>query len=50
MAKEKTYTVYENKGQLRVTIPRVLADALGIKKGDQVRWIVDRGDLILRKV
>jgi bifunctional DNA-binding transcriptional regulator/antitoxin component of YhaV-PrlF toxin-antitoxin module len=46
----ESYTVYENKGQLRVTIPKALAVALDIKKGDKVRWIIDRGDLILRKL
>jgi AbrB family looped-hinge helix DNA binding protein len=50
MAKEKTYSVYEVKGQLRVTIPKALATALNINKGDRVKWIIDRGDLILRKV
>jgi len=50
MAQEKTYKVYEVKRQLRVTIPRVLAQAVGIKKGDKVVWVVDRGELVLRKV
>lgn len=43
------YTIYENKGQLRVTIPKALAVALSIKKGDKVKWIIDRGDLVLKK-
>ena len=50
MVEEKTYKVYESKGQLRVTIPRVLAQAVGIKKGDKIIWKIDRGELVLRKV
>ena len=46
----KTYSVYEVKGQLRVTLPKTLATALGINKGDKIQWLIDRGDLILRKV
>lgn len=34
--KDKTYSVYEVKGQLRVTIPKVQAQAVGIGKGDRV--------------
>ncbi len=48
--KEKTYNVYETKGQLRVTIPKVLAQAVGIKKGDKVKWIIDRGGIGHEKI
>ena len=47
---EKTYKVFEVKGSLKVTLPRALATAVGIKKGDKVMWVVDRGELVLRKV
>jgi bifunctional DNA-binding transcriptional regulator/antitoxin component of YhaV-PrlF toxin-antitoxin module len=47
--KVKTYRVYESKGQLRITVPRVLAQAVGIKKGDRIMWKIDRGELVLRK-
>ncbi len=47
--KEKTYNIYETKGQLRVTVPKVLAQAVGIKKGDKVKWIIDRGELVMKK-
>lgn len=50
MDEEKTYKVYEAKGQLRVTVPRVLAQALGLEKGSKIKWVVDRGELLLRKV
>ncbi len=49
MDTEKTYSVYEAKGQLKVTILRVLAQALGIEKGCRVKWIIDRSELVLRK-
>jgi antitoxin component of MazEF toxin-antitoxin module len=50
MVKEKTYSVYETKNQLRVTIPRVLAQAIGIEKGTKIKWVIDRGELVLKKV
>ncbi|MEE9176607.1 MAG: AbrB/MazE/SpoVT family DNA-binding domain-containing protein [Thermodesulfobacteriota bacterium] len=50
MATEKTYSVYETKRQLRVTIPRVLAQALDINKGAKIKWVIDRGDLVLKRV
>jgi bifunctional DNA-binding transcriptional regulator/antitoxin component of YhaV-PrlF toxin-antitoxin module len=50
MVDEKTYSVYEAQGQLRVTVPKVLAQAIGIEKGDRIKWVIDRGDLILRRV
>ncbi len=49
-SKEKTYTIYESKGQLKATVPKVLAQAVGIKKGDKVKWIIDRGELVMKKV
>ncbi len=50
MAKEKTYSVYETKRQLRITIPRVLAQAIGIEKGTKIKWVIDSGELVLKKV
>ncbi len=49
-AKEKTYTVYDVKGQLKVTVPKVLTQAVGIGKGDRIKWIIDRGELVMKKV
>jgi bifunctional DNA-binding transcriptional regulator/antitoxin component of YhaV-PrlF toxin-antitoxin module len=46
---EKTYKVYETKGQLRITIPKVLATAVGLDKGSRIMWKIDRGELVLRK-
>ncbi len=47
---EKTYQIFEAKGQWKVTIPRVLAQAVGLKKGDKITWSIYQGDLVLRKV
>ncbi len=47
---DKTYKVFEVKGSLKVTLPKVLAQAVGIGAGDKVMWVVDRGELVLRKV
>ena len=33
-----------------MTIPKVLAQAVGIQKGDRIKWVIDRGELVLRKV
>ncbi len=49
-SKEKTYTVHDVKGQLKVTVPKVLAQAVGIGKGDKIKWIIDRGELVMKKV
>jgi hypothetical protein len=48
MIGEKTYSVYETKGQLRVTIPRVLGQAFGIEKGTKIKWVIDRGEFVLK--
>jgi|Deesub1362A_J573_1020465.scaffolds.fasta_scaffold02647_14 antitoxin component of MazEF toxin-antitoxin module len=50
MAEQKTYKVHEVKGQLKVALPRVLAQAVGIQKGDRIKWVIDRGELVLRRV
>lgn len=46
----KTYRIYDSKGQLKVTVPRVLAQAVGLRKNDDVTWIIDRGELVMKKV
>ncbi len=46
---EKTYNIFESKGQYKVTIPKVLAQAVGLKKWDKIRWVVDRGELVIKK-
>ena len=46
---EKTYKVGAVKGQLKITLPKSLAVALNIDKGDKMMWKIDRGELVLRK-
>ena len=36
-------------GQLTVTLPRVLAQALRIKKGDVLEWLLEDGKLVLAR-
>jgi len=36
------------QGQFMVTIPRALAQALDIEKGDEAEWKVKDGDLVLK--
>jgi len=37
-------------GLLTVSIPRALAQAKGIEKGDVMEWLLSNGDLLLHKV
>ncbi|MHC1566545.1 MAG: AbrB/MazE/SpoVT family DNA-binding domain-containing protein [Candidatus Syntropharchaeia archaeon] len=46
----KTYKVHEVKGSLKVSLPRLLAQAVGIRKGDEVVWVIERGNLLLKKL
>ncbi|MCJ2540806.1 MAG: AbrB/MazE/SpoVT family DNA-binding domain-containing protein [Candidatus Thermoplasmatota archaeon] len=34
-------------GQLTITFPRVLAQALGIGKGDLMEWLLEDGKLVV---
>lgn len=36
--------------QIRTTVPRAIAEALRLKKGDSVEWLFDKGDVVVRKV
>ena len=36
------------QGQFTVTVPRALAQALDIEKGDQAEWKIRDGDLVLK--
>jgi len=35
--------------QFILTIPKAIAQAMKLKKGDKVEWIFDKGDVIVRK-
>ena len=37
-------------GQLLITFPRVLAQAMGIGKGDLMEWLLEDGKLVVKKV
>jgi antitoxin component of MazEF toxin-antitoxin module len=37
-------------GLFSVSIPRALAQALRIKKGDVMEWVIENGDLVLKRV
>ena len=37
-------------GLYNVSIPRALAQALRIEKGDVMEWVIENGDLILKRV
>ena len=37
-------------GLINVSIPRALAQALRIGKGDVMEWVIEDGDLILKRV
>ena len=37
-------------GQFMVTIPKALAEALGIQRGEMAEWSVRDGDLVLRRL
>lgn len=36
--------------QYLVTIPRAIAEAMRLKKGDTLEWIFVQGDVVIRKV
>ena len=37
-------------GQFMVTIPKALAEALGIRGGEMAEWSVKGGDLLLKRL
>ena len=47
---EKTYKILESERRWFVSVPKVLAQGVGMKPGDKIKWIVERGELIIKKV
>lgn len=47
---EKSYKIFESNGQMKITLPRVLAQSIGLNNGDSITYIMDRGELIIRKI
>ena len=39
-----------NKGQWIITIPSTIADALGMKEHESMKWILEGKNLILRRM
>lgn len=50
MAGNQTQVMQQKNGQKILTLPSVIAGAMRLNKGDKVEWIIDRGDVIVRKV
>ncbi len=38
-----------DNGQYRITIPNSIAIALSLKKGDELNFIFDKGEIVLRR-
>lgn len=46
-----TTSIYVNEiGQCQTTIPKALAEAMGLEKGDKVRWSVKSGSKLEMEV
>jgi len=44
-------TIGETKnGQFLITFPKAIAEAMNLKKGDQIEFLFDKGDIIIRKI
>lgn len=48
--KKITYKIFEQNSQMKITLPKVLAQSVGLRKGDNIEFIVERGELTIRKV
>jgi len=35
-------------GQVKLTVPRAIARSMRMRKGAEVEWVFDKGDLIIR--
>ena len=46
--KSKIYISYI--GQITTTIPKSIGEAMGIRKGDSVEWLLYEGKIILKRV
>lgn len=49
MANESKIQQMKNN-QFLVTIPRAIAEAMRLKKGDSIEWIFSQGDVVVRKI
>ena len=46
----QTIVQQQKNSQFMITVPRAIAEAMRLKKGDEVEWVFDRGDVVVRKV
>jgi len=37
-------------GQYLITLPKTIAQAMRLKKGDRIEFLFDKGDVLVRKV
>lgn len=49
MANQSSVQQMKNK-QFLITVPRAIAEAMRLKKGDNVEWLIVQGDVVVRKV
>ena len=49
MANQSIVQQQKNK-QMSITLPRAIAEAMHLKKGDTLEFIFDKGDVIVRKI
>ena len=50
MTNKSKVNIIDKTGQYVVTIPRAIGQGMRLKKGDYLEWIIDRGDIMVRKV
>lgn len=50
MSQENIQTVFSTLGKKHVVIPDTMAEALNFGDGDMVVWMVEGGNLVLKKV
>lgn len=46
----KSSVMQQKNGQMILTIPKAIAEAMRLKKGEEIEWIFDKGDVIVRRV
>lgn len=46
---DKTYKILETNRRWHVTLPVVLAQGLGLKPGDKIKWEIYQGNLTIKK-
>lgn len=48
-SEKKTYKIFEANNQIKITIPKVLANAVGLRKGDEIEFRIERGEIVIHK-